>query len=130
MTIRLDEVEFANEAFYLAFEGKDIEAMAHLWTERREPLCLHPGWPALIGREAVLDSWRSILGNPQQGQVSFFNAHVSALSDTAAAVVCYERAGDTVMIATNVFVEEDDRLRLVSHQAGFCANPPPEEVGG
>ena len=127
MTIRLDEVEFANEAFYLAFEGKDFDAMAHLWTERREAICLHPGWPALIGREAILESWRSILSNPQQAQVSFFNPHVSALSDSAAMVVCYERTGDTVMVATNVFIEEDERLRMVSHQAGYCAHPPAME---
>ena len=35
MSIRLDEVEFANEAFYLAFEAKDFEAMTHLWSEER-----------------------------------------------------------------------------------------------
>ncbi len=124
MSLLLEQAEFANEAFYLAFEGKDYEAMAHLWSEAREVVCLHPGWPALIGRQVVLDSWRGILSNPQQGQVSFYGATCSQLGADSVAVVCYEQAGGSVMVATNIFVEEDGRLRLVSHQAGYCANPP------
>ncbi len=120
----LAQAEFANEAFYLAFEGKDYGAMAHLWSQHRQVVCLHPGWPALIGRQAVLDSWRGILGNPQQGQVSFYGAQCCQLGTDTYAVVCYEQAGDSVMVATNVFAEEEGSLRLVSHQAGFCANPP------
>jgi len=125
MALQLEQVEFANEAFYLAFEGMDFDAMSHLWSEQREVICLHPGWPALVGREAVLESWRGILSNPQQGQVSFYGAQSQQIGEDTAAVVCYEQAGGNVMVATNVFVVEGDRLRLVSHQAGFCANPPP-----
>lgn len=124
MSIQLEQVEYANEAFYLAFEGKDIEAMENLWSEAREPVCLHPGWPLLIGREPVLESWRSILANPQQTQVSFFGARISQTSEDSAVVACYERTRDAVMVATNTFVTEGDRLRLVCHQAGFCAHPP------
>lgn len=123
-TLMLEQAEFANEAFYLAFEGMDYDAMAHLWSAQREIICLHLGWPALIGRDAVLDSWRSILSNPRQGQVSFYNAEAQKLSDDTVAVVCYELAGSNVMVATNVFAQEDDSLRMVFHQAGFCDNPP------
>ncbi len=121
----LEQAEFANEAFYLAFEGMDYEAMAHLWSGEREVICLHPGWPALVGRDAVLDSWRSILSNPQQGQVSFYDAQARQISTDTVAVVCYELAGDNVMVATNIFAQEDERLRMVFHQSGFCGNPPP-----
>jgi len=124
MSLKLEQAEFANEAFYLAFESKDFKAMTHLWSEQRDVICLHPGWPALIGREAVLDSWRGILGNPQQGQVSFYGARCQQIGADAAAVVCYEQAGSDVMVATNIFAMEDGRLRLVSHQAGYCARPP------
>jgi len=121
----LELAQYANEAFYLAFEGMDYEAMSHLWSSEREVICLHPGWPALIGREAVLNSWRSILSNPQQGQVSFYDAQVKHLAEDMVAVVCYELAGTNVMAATNLFVKEQDRLCLVFHQSGFCGNPPP-----
>lgn len=116
--------EFANEAFYLAFEGKDYLAMDHLWSRTTEVICIHPGWPALVGREAVMQSWRSILGNPQQGSVSFYGAEVRTLAPGMYAVVCYETAGNATLVATNVFVEEDERLCLVLHQAGYCGNPP------
>jgi hypothetical protein len=124
----LEQAEFANEAFYLAFEGMDFDAMAHLWSAQRDVICLHPGWPALIGRDAVLDSWRSILTNPQQGQVSFYNAEARQMGEDTVAVVCYEMAGGNVMVATNIFSLEDDRLRMVFHQAGFCGNPPAPPV--
>lgn len=120
----LTRAEFANEAFYLAFESKDFAAMDHLWSEAREVICIHPGWPALIGRAAVMQSWRSILGNPQQSAVSFYGAETRELGPGLFAVVCYEQAGKATLIATNVFVTEDDRLRLVLHQAGYCGNPP------
>lgn len=127
MSIQLDQVEYANEAFYLAFEGKDIEAMEYLWSEAREPVCLHPGWPVLVGREPVMESWRGILSNPEQTHVSCFGARVTQLSEDTAIVACYEEVRDSVMAATNVFVVEDERLRLVCHQSGFCAHPPERE---
>ncbi|MEM9622112.1 MAG: nuclear transport factor 2 family protein [Pseudomonadota bacterium] len=124
MAVNLEMAEFANEAFYLAFEAKDYDAMAHLWSREREVVCLHPGWPALIGRDKVMESWRSILSNPQQGQVSFYAASCITLSADTVLVVCYEQAAGTVMVASNIFAEEDNGLRLISHQAGYCANPP------
>ena len=120
----LEQAEYANEAFYLAFEAKDIVAMTNVWSSREDIICLHPGWPALIGRGAVLDSWRSILNNPQQGQVSVYNATCHMLSDECVMVICYESAGDAVMIATNIFHLDDGRMRMISHQAGYCGQPP------
>jgi hypothetical protein len=125
LCVNLAQAEYANEAFYLAFEARDFSAMDHLWSDAREVICVHPGWPALIGRKAVMDSWRSILGNPQQGAVSFYGAECRTLSRDLAAVICYEIAGSATMIATNLFVEEDGRLRMVFHQAGYCSHPPP-----
>jgi hypothetical protein len=125
--VDLVNAEYANEAFYLAFESRDLAAMDHLWSQSREVICVHPGWRALIGRRAVMDSWRSILGNPQQGSVSFYGAECRLLEAGLAAVVCYELAGPATMIATNLFVEEDGRLSMIFHQAGYCANPPSPE---
>ena len=45
------EAEFANEAFYLAFASKDMDAMTNVWSARDGIVCLHPGWPLLAGRE-------------------------------------------------------------------------------
>lgn len=124
MSVPIEMYEFANEAFYLAFETKDLKAMSHIWCEQGDPVCLHPGWPTLIGREAILESWRGILTNPHQSQVSFFDARVSLINDESAAVVCYEKTDDQIMVATNVFRVEGGRPRMYIHQAGFCAHPP------
>ena len=124
MSVPIEMYEFANEAFYLAFETKDLKAMSHIWCEQGDPVCLHPGWPTLIGREAILESWRGILTNPHQSQVSFFDARVSLINDESAAVVCYEKTDDQIMVATNVFRVEGCRPRMYIHQAGFCAHPP------
>jgi len=123
----LDEAEFANEAFYLAFEAKDFGAMEHLWSRAHEVVCIHPGWPALVGRKDVMESWRGILGNPEQPQVSCYGARCRRIGGDAVMVVCYERMPGTTLIATNVFVREEGRLRMVLHQSGPCANPPADD---
>ena len=125
----LQQVTFANEAFYLAFEAKDFDAMANLWSQRDDIVCLHPGWPALFGRDSVLDSWRNILGNPQQSQVSCYGARVMPVGEESAAVVCYEETDGNIMIASNVFIAEGGTVRLYLHQSGYCANPPSREPG-
>jgi hypothetical protein len=55
---------FANNAFYIAFRGRDLEAMDDLWAREAPVACIHPGWHALSGREDVMDSWEGILTNP------------------------------------------------------------------
>ena len=59
----------ANAAFYAAFNARDSDAMAALWATAAEVSCVHPGWNILRGREAVLESWRSILGNAEQAKI-------------------------------------------------------------
>ncbi len=56
---------FAADAFYLAFANKDIDAMDALWAQKVALCCVHPGWPRLTEREAIIESWRNILANPE-----------------------------------------------------------------
>src|SRR5512146_1966411 len=44
------EVLASNDAFYDAFNMRDIDAMDKLWAERAPVVCLHPGSTALHGR--------------------------------------------------------------------------------
>src|SRR3972149_5721395 len=53
----------ANAAYYRAFVTADFAAMSRLWADDNVS-CIHPGWPALIGRTAILESYRPVLGNP------------------------------------------------------------------
>ncbi len=118
----LAQALFANDAFYLAFNQGDMEAMESAWSQEQGILCLHPGWPLLTGRSAVLDSWREILSQPQTPiDLMEPTAH---LAGNTVLVSCYEQLGATIMAASNLFVLENDQFRLFHHHAGPCANPP------
>jgi ketosteroid isomerase-like protein len=110
----------ANAAFYSAFAAKDVEAMSALWARRAPVACIHPGWHALRGREAVLSSWRGIMTGPGSPPISCADAAVHLCGDTAF-VVCHEHIPGVELIATNVFVREDGEWRLVHHHASSVA---------
>ena len=114
---------FANDSFYRAFAARDMTAMAELWAETQPVFCLHPGWPALFGRAAVLESWQRILDNPGAPRIAIYGARVMQFGD-AAGVVCYEQLPNGVCVASNGFVMEYERPRLVWHQSGPCESPP------
>ncbi len=119
-----EEALFANDTFYLAFTQKDYAAMERLWAARYPTLCIHPGWRALGTREEILESWRQILGNPQQPGIDFYNATAASL-DSVVMVTCYEELPGSVCIASNGFVREGGELRMFHHHSGPCASPPP-----
>lgn len=116
------EVLASNEAFYEAFNDRDMSAMERLWAERAPVVCLHPGSAALHGRSQVIRSWESILASDGAPRVSIEGSRVVMLGETAM-VLCYERVTDpetgsgAVLAATNVFVREAGEWRLVHHHA-------------
>jgi len=125
------EVLFANESFYHYFREADLEGMESLWARAAPVACIHPGWPALTDREEIMESWRGIFANEGAGDFAC-EGPVPYLSGPQAFVVCYERFGDTLLVATNIFQQEDGAWKLVHHQAGPCNVRPkekPEEWG-
>ena len=113
----------ANAAFYRAFGARDAVAMDGLWARNAPVACIHPGWHALTGREQVMESWRAILGNPEQPDLRCLRATVHQV-DAFAFVTCYEHIAQQLLVATNVFVLEDGEWRMVHHQSGPSAPPP------
>jgi len=123
------DILFANEAFYVAFQTKDMAAMEQVWAQEVPVACTHPGWPSLSGREQVMQSWAAILNNPDNPGVTLRGARARRYGDCAF-VTCYEAIGESLLAATNVFVREDGAWKLVHHHAGPCNLPPsdlPEE---
>jgi len=115
------EVVEANAAFYAAFARRDADAMDALWARDAEVACLHPGWEPLLGREAVVTSWRRILlggGAPAQIRCEHPMAHVTG---DAAWVVCNEVIPGGTLAATNLFVRERGSWRMVHHHASPMA---------
>jgi hypothetical protein len=111
-----DAVLAANLEFYRAFTMRDVEAMDALWARRAPVACVHPGWPALANRAAVLESWRGILSNPDSPRIACYDERVFLYGDTAL-VVCEEELAGGTLIASNWFVREDGAWRIAHHQA-------------
>jgi ketosteroid isomerase-like protein len=115
-----DAILAANQAFYAAFNAKDIVAMDAAWAANAPVTCIHPGWNVLEGHEAVVESWRRILGNPQQPKIVAGGASVRVFGHTAI-VICREFVGGSPLAATNIFVREGGRWLLVHHQSSPVA---------
>jgi hypothetical protein len=79
--------------------------------------CIHPGWGALHGRTAVLESWHAILANPEQPRIVAGGAEVRLLGDLAL-VLCRELVGGNPLAATNLFVREAGGWKLLHHHSG------------
>jgi len=116
-----EDVLEINEAFYRAFNQKDVQAMDRIWSCSDEISCIHPGWNVLRGRDAVLDSWHGILTNAGQPRIVTGGAIATFTGDTAV-VICRELVSGSALVATNVFVRENGEWRLLHHQSGPVAS--------
>jgi ketosteroid isomerase-like protein len=115
----------ANAAYYRAFAEGDVAAMNRLWAED-DISCVHPGWPALLGRQPVLDSYRNILGNSQQERVEHRD-DVAMLGTAEGRVHCIEFVGGSALAATNWFRLIGGEWRMIHHQASPIAVLVPQE---
>lgn len=108
----------ANQAFYDAFEARDLDAMAAIWEQSERATCTHPGWPALRGWPAVAMSWKAILGGPRPEQFILTDVAAHVVGD-AGWVTLDENlvGGASTVSAVNVFVRAGDAWRMVAHHA-------------
>lgn len=125
---RFSSVEEAEAAFYRAFERRDLDAMMAVWADEATVVCVHPGGPMLIGREAVRASWEQILGGG--GSVGFTVQEVRRETRDGLAVHVVQehiRAGDErpgpPVLATNVYRLTDRGWRMILHHASPSPRP-------
>jgi SnoaL-like protein len=115
-----DSIIAANAAFYAAFAAGDFAALAGLWADEDTISCIHPGWPAIMGRAAVIGSWRDILKNPARPQIVCAEPQAFVEADQGR-VLCVELVEGTPLAATNYFKHIDGAWRLVHHQSSPIA---------
>jgi uncharacterized protein (TIGR02246 family) len=124
MTADLQAVADTNAAFYAALSTRDLTAMTELWFPADWAECVHPGWTALRGWDAVRESWRLIFEGSSRVTVTASDVRVRVVGDVAW-VSCLERIAATddeeihasLAQATNLFVRHDGRWRMVVHHA-------------
>jgi ketosteroid isomerase-like protein len=112
-----DAVLAANLEFYRAFTARDFDAMEAIWAQRAPVGCIHPGWPALADRSAIIQSWQNILSNPESPRITCYDERVMMFGD-AALVLCEEELAGGTLAASNFFVRESGEWKLAHHQAG------------
>jgi ketosteroid isomerase-like protein len=111
-----DAVLKANLDFYRAFNERSLEAMKALWSSTAPLLCVHPGWTALAGRDAVIQSWRAVLANPDAPRVMCHDDRAFLYGDLAI-VQCEEELDSGHLVATNIFIRESGTWKMIHHQA-------------
>ena len=124
------EILAANAAYYRAFAGGDFAAMSRIWAEEGVS-CVHPGWPALIGRGAILESYRGILHGMNRVRIAHRDDTAIVMGDDGR-VLCVEIVEGAALAATNCYRRVDGAWRMVHHQASPIAaaaeepeTPPP-----
>lgn len=115
-----DAVAEANEAFYAAFNDKDIPSMEVLWARQAPVTCIHPNGNLISGRQQVMATWYAILGNREQARIVAGGAVVHVHGDMAT-VICRELVSGVGVVATNLFVREGGHWRICHHHASPVA---------
>jgi hypothetical protein len=93
--------------------------MSHIWADDGVS-CIHPGWPALIGRSAILDSYRAILHGTNRVRIVPRDATAIVVGGEAR-VLCVEIVEGTALAATNCYRRVGGAWRMVHHQASPIA---------
>jgi ketosteroid isomerase-like protein len=142
-------VRGANEALYTALEAGDLDALTDVWVSGADAddvhgaVCVHPGWPVLRGRAAVLRSYALIMAHTDYIQFFLTDVEVEVLGDVAR-VTCTEnilsggeaeeegQLGPLVggkVVATNLFRRTGDGWRLWSHHGSPVLTGGDDEEG-
>lgn len=120
---RFSTPDQAETAFYEAFERGDADAMMQVWADDDGIVCVHPMGERLVGRDAVEDSWRRILG--RGSSMGFTVTDGQYAQDGTIAVHCVHeniaygpgRRQHALVIATNVYRLTSEGWRMVMHHA-------------
>ncbi len=116
------EVLATNEAFYRAFEKKDMEAMSLVWSQGTGSLCIHPGRNVLRGWKDIRPSWEIIFKNTNYIEVEI-EVISTEIRDNIAYLIIIEKVlqisiGRRVQaqsIATNIFERMASKWYLIHH---------------
>ncbi|UBF24237.1 nuclear transport factor 2 family protein [Kovacikia minuta CCNUW1] len=122
MTTPEQTVLEANEAFYRAFEKKDMDKMSALWSHGIDSLCIHPGRKAIRGWDGIQASWEKIFRN-----TNYLEVETEVISTEVSGELAYVVLIETVLqvtggrrvkgqsMATNIFECMAGKWYVVHH---------------
>ena len=117
-----DQILAANTAFYRAFEKKNLEAMAAIWSHGIDSVCVHPGRNALRGWEQIRISWEKIFHNTAYLEIDTTILTTDISGDLAYVVltenvlqIAQGRKTEAQSMATNIFERMAQQWYLVHH---------------
>ena len=121
-------VEQANQAFYRAFEKKDLTALANVCSQSVDSLCIHPGRAAIKGWVAIQSSWQQIFRATQYLEIDIDIQSIQISGDLAYVVlietvrqVSGRRQMQARSMATNLFERMGGSWYLVHHHGSPIA---------
>ncbi len=120
-----DALLAVNTAYYQAFATGDVAAMSRVWAEDGVS-CVHPGWPPLVGRDDVIESYRGILSAPSRVRI-VHQDEIAIVTGDEGRVLCIEIVEGAALAATNFYRRVGGEWRMVHHQASPIALGDEEE---
>jgi ketosteroid isomerase-like protein len=118
--------EAAQDAFYAAFAATDLDAMALVWGDDPDTLCIHPGGGLLRGKAAVMSSWMEIFAGAEPPSIAVEPVVARDSGDLAIRVLTESirpngRPAEAAsrVLATNVFRLLGGSWHLVQHHASL-----------
>lgn len=114
----------ANEEFYKAFNGRDLDAMKRVWSSQGNVTCVHPGWSPLNDFDSIMESWKGIFKNSGNMNIEASDVTVTASEDLAW-VSCVEQLYTIAthgvlaskVFSTNLFQLNEGIWKMVVHHA-------------
>lgn len=118
------EVERIQENFYEALNKADIALMEKVWVPDGRAKCVHPGWPAIEGWDAIKASWVSIFESGELASIETSDVMID-VGEKAAWANCIEKLNHfvdgrivvTLAQATNIFENTGEGWRIALHHA-------------
>jgi ketosteroid isomerase-like protein len=129
----LAAVRAANQAFYAAFEARDLDAMSEVWEHSDRVSCTHPGWRTLRGWGEVSGSWFALFRGENQMQFILTEESAEVVGDTAWVTVAENLIGTQLggtVAALNLFVRTGEGWRMVVHHGSpVVPHDDPDDEG-
>jgi ketosteroid isomerase-like protein len=121
----------AAQAFYQAFEARDLDAMMATWAEDEDIVCVHPGGARHVGYEAVRQSFEQLFAGDTRLTFRLDQAvSIDTVGLAVQSVVEHLRAGEDgprgAALATNVLMRTPYGWRMVCPHAS--PSPPLAET--